>query len=222
MNDTCTKLSAGPFSLWLRNIREALSEKKGISVPCGKCTACCRSSFFIYINGHETQTLNQIPSKFLFPAPFHPPGYKVLGYNQEGCCPMLVKNACSIYRNRPHACRYFDCRILHACGLETDEVMNGPVFQQARRWEFSYPHPRDFTLQTAVRDAARFLRTHPKCVESHIIPRDAIQLSVIAIKVFDVFLKSLRSENDGPRSTQKISKSICRSYEKFEKQRRIA
>ena len=213
-------LPAGTFSTWLRTIRKALRENRGMKVPCGPCIACCRSSHFIHINAEETRTLRRIPKQLLFPAPLRPKGNMVLGYDKQGRCPMLVRNKCSIYRNRPVTCRSFDCRILSASGLAVANNVNNPIFQQSRRWIFHYPSKNDRHLLSAVQKAAKFLTSHSECIQDKRDPIDEIQLSVLAIKVYDVFIKNNGEFGKSGTVSQdlKISKAVKETYTKFEKQ----
>jgi len=206
--------------MWLRSIRKALRENHGMTVPCGHCDACCRSSYFIHINAEETRTLHHIPQELLFPAPLRPHGHMVLGYDQQGRCPMLVINKCSIYRNRPATCRSFDCRILAASGLVTEDNVDNPIFQQARRWKFRCPTKNDHNMLSAVQDAAKFLTSHPEYFRDTIGPVDAIQYSVLAIKVYDVFIKNTNEFGKSGTASQdlKIVKAVKETYKKFEKQ----
>jgi hypothetical protein len=212
-------LSAGTFSTWLRSIRKALRENRGMKVPCGDCNACCRSSHFIHIKAEETRTLRQIPEGLLFPAPLRPYGHMVMGYDKQGRCPMLVRNKCSVYRNRPETCRSFDCRILAASGLAAESNVNNPIFQQARRWIFRCPTKDDRHLLSTVQDAARFLTSHPECIQNNRVPIDEIQLSVLAIQVHDVFIKNTDEFGKSSLASRdlKISKAVMETYEKFGK-----
>ncbi|MDQ3896986.1 MAG: hypothetical protein M3326_07025, partial [Actinomycetota bacterium] len=81
------ELPAGDFSSWLVEMRGALRGENPATVPCGGCTACCRSSKFIHIGPDETDTLAHIPPELVFPAP-RPRGHFVLGYDEHGHCPM--------------------------------------------------------------------------------------------------------------------------------------
>jgi uncharacterized protein len=212
-------LYAGRFSTWLRKMRKALAENRGMNVPCGACDVCCRSSYFIHIKPEETRTLRQIPKELLFPAPLLPKGHMVLGYDKYGRCPMLHKK-CSIYRSRPDTCRSFDCRILAATGLAVKG--NNLIAQQAQRWEFSCPTNNGRNLFSAVQAAAAFLAKHPECIRDNLAPKDEIQLAVLAIKVYDVFLNN-NSADIPSRTTgdSKISMQVLKSYKKFEKRSRI-
>jgi uncharacterized protein len=215
-----TNLYAGRFSTWLGDIRNALAEGRGIKVSCGECDACCRSSYFIHIKPEETRTLRRISKNLLFPAPLLPQGYNVLGYDKHGRCPMLIGNKCSIYKFSPSTCRCFDCRILSAAGFASKA--NDRIAQQAQRWKFSYPTKRDRNLLSAVREAASFLARHPECLRNNFAPRDEIQLAVLAIKVYDVFLTNNVSSLNHLRVDQEsdIVKKILKSYKKFEKRTR--
>jgi uncharacterized protein len=189
-----------------------------MKVPCGDCHACCQSSYYIHINKEETRTLSRIPKELLFPAPYRPPGHMVLGYDSHGRCPMLLRDTCTIYSNRPATCRSFDCRILTASGLVAENSAHHGIFQQARRWKFSCPSQNENRLLSAVQDAAKFLNHHPLSIEDNFVSRDEVHLSVLAIKVYDVFLPS----GDFKRTTKReidesvIMKKVLRSYEKFQ------
>ena len=80
-----------------------------------------------------------IPRALLFPAPGLPPGNLVMGYDETGCCPMLVCSRCTIYEHRPTACRTYDCRIYAAAGVSADRA---DIAAQVARWRFSYPGAR--------------------------------------------------------------------------------
>ncbi len=124
-------------------------------VPCDGCTACCRSSQFVHIEPDEVETLAHIPAELLFPAPLLPTGHVVLGYDENGHCPMLVDDRCSIYAHRPRTCRTFDCRVYAAAEVEPDPVTQPDIARRVRRWRFDHPMPMDRDEQEAVRTAAR-------------------------------------------------------------------
>jgi Fe-S-cluster containining protein len=140
---------AGSFSVWLGEIRGVLRGERDADVPCNGCTACCRSSQFVHIEPDEAETLARIPSELLFPAPLRPAGHVVLGYDEQGRCPMLVDDRCSIYEDRPRTCRTYDCRVFAATGLDPGEGKEA-VAERARRWRFDYPTDTDRQDQEAV------------------------------------------------------------------------
>jgi Fe-S-cluster containining protein len=124
-------------------------------VPCGGCTACCRSSQFVHIAPDETDTLAHISPDLLFPAPRMPGGHLLLGYDERGHCPMLVDDRCSIYEHRPRTCRTYDCRVFTAAGVDPDQPA---IAERTRRWRFDYPTDVDREEQAAVLAAAAQLR----------------------------------------------------------------
>jgi hypothetical protein len=202
-------LSAGCFSSWLRRTRLGLIKGNGIDVPCGECNACCKSAYFIHIRPEETQTLARIPQKILFPAPGLPKGNLVLGYDEKGCCPMLINNRCSIYEHRPQTCRNYDCRIFTAAGVLAGDD-KALITQQIRRWKFSYPTKRDLNLHLAVQAAAKFLQERADCFPDGGPSGNSTQLALVALKVVEVFLKY-----DEASDEIEVAKAIIEANEKF-------
>lgn len=151
-------LSAGDFSSWLREFRNALTKQGGIEVDCDDCIGCCTSSYFVLVEPEETETLARIPREALFEAPGMPRGHSVLGYAKDGRCPMLKGARCTVYEDRPQACRIYDCRVLAAAGLsaggEDKEVIN----RRVKEWTFKFPTDLDRDEHSAVRAAAAFIR----------------------------------------------------------------
>lgn len=182
-------LPAGRFSSWLHRTRSTQFNGNGADVPCGECNACCRSSYFIHIGPKETQTLARIPKELLFTAPGLAEGNVLLGYDENGHCPMLIDNKCSIYEDRPLTCRNYDCRIFPAAGLAAGDDDKPLITQQIRRWKFSLPTMLDRNQHLAVQTAALFLRERAECFPAGVLPRNSTQLAILAIKVYDVFLK---------------------------------
>ena len=129
---TTETLAAGRFSEWL----DELQANDDMSVPCGRCTACCTSSQFVHIAPDESDTLAHVPAELRFPAPGLPPGHVVLGYDAHGHCPMLVDGACSIYAHRPRTCRTYDCRVFAATGVEPDTTQPA-IAERVSHWRFT-------------------------------------------------------------------------------------
>jgi Fe-S-cluster containining protein len=147
-------LDAGRFSAWLGLIQEVIRNGDTSDVPCGSCTACCTSSQFIHIAPGEVDTLAKIPGELLFPAPRLPVGHVLMGYDENGHCPMLVDGACSIYERRPRTCRTYDCRVFAASGLELEDPAKSAISDQVSRWQFQQPERIDQVELEAVRSAA--------------------------------------------------------------------
>lgn len=173
---------AGDFTSWLRAMVTALRGDAESDVPCGTCTACCRSAQFVHIGPDEVDTLAHIPAQLLFAAPRLPRGHLVMGYDDRGCCPMLRDSpdsagGCSIYAHRPQACRVYDCRVFAATGVVPDQPL---VAERAEQWVFRAGEED----RRAVRAAAAFLADHPE-----LLPTDspAAQRAIAAIEVHDLF-----------------------------------
>ena len=180
-------LPAGRYADWLTGMQAALDGERGSTVPCGGCTACCRSAQFIHIGPDEAETLTRIPAELLFPAPHSPSGNVVLGYDENGHCPMLIDDACSIYEHRPRTCRTYDCRVLAATGVELDDDSQRPIARQAARWQFDFPTEIDEVRHAAVRAAATFVRDHADLLPQGVAPTNATQHAVLAIRLHDAF-----------------------------------
>lgn len=181
-------LDAGRFSSWLYSMSESIIENKEACVPCGECTACCRSSLFVHIRPEEINTLASIPKELQFPAPGLPKGYLLLGYDSSGNCPMLMQNKCSIYENRPITCRAFDCRIFSATGIMDAADDKDLIGKKVQRWRFSYETKTDIDMHSAVQSAAKFLCEHQELFPAGFVPPNKLKLAVLAIIVYPVFL----------------------------------
>ena len=176
MNDVSESgRAAGGFLDWLRDMQAALRDEHDAEVPCDGCTACCRASQFIHIGPAETEALARIPKALQFPAPRLPDGHVVVGYDQDGRCPMLVNDACSIYEHRPRTCRTYDCRVFAATGIELDEADKAEIRARAEQWRFEHPTDDDRRAHDElIAVAVELRRTKPAMT--------ATQLAVEAIQ----------------------------------------
>lgn len=179
-------IAAGPFSPWLADMLATLRGEQTSDVPCGPCTACCRSGQFVHIEPDEHAALGRIPSTLLFPAPRLPAGHVLMGYDEHGRCPMLVDERCSIYEDRPRTCRTYDCRVFAAADVEPDEAQPD-IAERVRRWRFDHPDERDQIEHEAVRAAARFVRARGGELPGG-GPTTPVQQAVVAIRVHRAFL----------------------------------
>lgn len=190
-------------------------------MPCGGCNACCRSYYFIPIRPEETEALARIPGELLVAAPGLPAGHVVLGYDEQGRCPMLIEDQCSIYEHRPLTCRSYDCRVFPAAGIRAGDEGKASITQRIRRWKFSCPTPRDRNQQAAVQAAARFLRERADCFPAGVVPSDPTQLAILAIKVYDVFLKHHDESGKTGRvsSGREVAEAVRKANQRFEARR---
>jgi Fe-S-cluster containining protein len=179
---------AGNFSEWLRGTAASLrSGKGGTAVPCGSCTACCRSSMFIHIGPDETQTIQRIPRALLFPAPGLPKGHVLMGYSDKGHCPMLVDDKCSSYEHRPRTCRNYDCRVFTATGVPVDRQTQAEIAQRVEAWVFNYESEESREEQRSVKDAATFLQNHRDLFPPGSLPAQPAQLAALAVRIYKLF-----------------------------------
>jgi hypothetical protein len=209
-------LPAGVFSAWLHDTRIALLEDIGADVPCDGCTACCTSSYFIHVAPDESETLARVPRELLFAAPDLPAGNVLLGYGEDGHCPMLRDEVCTIYEDRPLTCRNYDCRVYPAAGIAADRPL---ITQRARRWAFGYPAKEDRDQHSAVRAAARFVVEHAECFPRGAVPSDPAQVAILAVKVYEVFLgRRVDSGTAAGRAApdREIAEAVVRTSEEFE------
>jgi len=211
-------LPAGDFSSWLRHIRNALLSESGIDVACEGCIGCCSSSYFIHIKPQETGSLSRIRKEVLFSAPGLPKGHLLMGYDKDGRCPMLEKGKCVIYEHRPLTCRNYDCRVFTAAGIAAGGDDKAVINQRVERWKFSYPTESDRNEHLAVRAAATFIREHAHSFPGGQVPNDLGQLAMLAIKVYDVFLKKSGGADtpESARSDTDLVKAIVDACQQFD------
>ncbi len=136
-------ISAGDFGVWLTNLQDIMSAGGESDVACGTCTACCSASQFVHVEPDEDAALAAIPAAWLVLAPGMPLGHQVIGFDADGRCPMLGDSGCTIYDDRPRACRVYDCRVFAAAGIEVDEPEKTAIAQRTRRWVFEYSSEGD-------------------------------------------------------------------------------
>lgn len=180
-------ISAGNFNTWIHNFIESRKTSKGMTVSCGDCRACCTSSYFIHIETDETKTLSLIPKELLFSAPGLPKGHVLMGYNEQGHCPMFKDNKCSIYEFRPQTCRNFDCRIFAATGLY--ESQDKPLLvKRIKTWQFEFPNDIDKEKYKAIKNAVHFLQEYTEAFPKGFVPLNPSPLALLAIRIHDLFL----------------------------------
>jgi uncharacterized protein len=183
-----SEIDAGSYSSWHRATLDALASGNGIDVPCGACTACCRSSYFIHVTPDETETLRRIPRVLRVPAPGLPAGHVVLGYDERGHCPMLVDDRCSIYEHRPRTCRQYDCRVFAAAGVDPVEDGKVRVAVRVRQWRFAHASAADRAGHDATVAASAYLRARPDAIPVGEEPRTAADLAVLGMRASVAFV----------------------------------
>lgn len=182
-----SKLDAGDFGSWVLEMQAAIRGDAGSDVACGTCTACCSSSQFVHIGPEETEALAGIPKALRFAAPGLPKGHVLLGYDDQGRCPMLINDRCSIYQDRPRTCRTYDCRVFPAAGLSIEEKDKMLIARQAQRWYFTYSSAADEVRHDAVRAAGEWITKHANDLPREVVPANTTQHAVMAFRLHGAF-----------------------------------
>jgi len=204
---------AGGFSDWLRGTETSFrSGKGGADVPCGTCTACCRSSLFIHINPEETETIRRIPRALLFPAPGLPEGNLFMGYDDNGRCPMLFDDKCSIYEHRPQTCRDYDCRLFAATGVPIDRATQPDIARRVQEWVFKYEAEGSREEHAALQEAAAFLQKNKSLFPQGSLPTHPGRLAILAVRVYRLFANMTAKARDDAAIADAIA-SLLRATE---------
>jgi Fe-S-cluster containining protein len=141
---------------------------------------------FIHIRPEETQTLRRIPRALLFPAPGLPKGHVLMGYGDQGQCPMFVDNQCSIYEDRPQTCRDYDCRVFAATGILVDVETQPEIARRVKEWAFTYVGEEGREEDRSVKASAAFLMNNRDLFPPGSLPGYPVQLAALAVRVHRV------------------------------------
>ncbi|HWE48562.1 MAG TPA: hypothetical protein VG273_02160 [Bryobacteraceae bacterium] len=170
---------------------------------------------FIHIKPEETETVGHIPRALLFPAPGLPEGHVLMGYTDEGLCPMFVNGECSIYEHRPQTCRSYDCRVFAATGVPVDESQT-EIADRVRAWAFSYKGEGERAEHGTVMQAAAFLQRSRDLSPKGSIPAYPVQLAALAVKIYKLFsdLGEKSGEDTPAKSDAAIAQAIVKALSK--------
>jgi Fe-S-cluster containining protein len=205
------KVAAGDFGKWLAQIRASLRGEGGTDVPCGDCVGCCVSSYFIPVRPEDKEALAVIPTNLLVTAPGQKNGHVMMGYREDGTCPMLNSGKCSIYQQRPQTCRDYDCRIFAAAGIEAGNKDKHVINKRVREWQFTYATEADQLAHNAVLAAATFIKDKGSSFPGGRAPTAPTGIAVLAIKVYAIFLG-----NQLAMSEPEIASSIIKASREFD------
>lgn len=201
-------MPAGAFAAWLEQYLRAQTQPEPAGeVPCGDCTACCKASYFIAIADEERATIERIPRVHLTVSTHNPPEW-ALDQSCSGSCPMLVNDACSIYANRPRACRRFDCRVFAATAISPGSGPRTAVNQQVWRWRFDYPSAADAIRQTALLNAVAFMQRRADLIDPAAAPADTSELAKAAVCVHEVFLQVHIEQQDDEQIAAALNQKL--------------
>ena len=193
---------AGDFANWLAAVDRAVNQQQPLDVPCGTCNACCRSGYFIRVHKTEHKALEAIPKELLFPAPGED-DILVMGYDQEGRCPMLKLDQCSIYESRPATCRTYDCRLFSGCNIDAGPT-RGDVNQVVEQWQFSYQSETATRHHQGLVTAASFLLANKD--ELQIFSDEPLHIAILALRCLPLFLDEPLPDADG--QLQRVKKFL--------------
>lgn len=198
-------VAAGSFGAWLKEIRLALRTQRGTNVPCGDCRGCCVSSYHIPLRPEDHAAEVRIPAQWLVRAS----GRVMIGYRDDGLCPMLQDGNCSIYEHRPQTCRDYDCRIFAAAGIDVGGDDKRVISNRVREWEFTYASDDDRQVHEAVRAAATFIRTKGESFPGGRGPTGSVGIAVLALKCYRVFLgEKIRDDRETARAIIEASRAF--------------
>ncbi len=131
--ETGRKWGGSPLTHW-RSLRRAL-EAGEVAVPCGDCSACCRSGVPIFEDDGS-----EVPKR------------------ADGACIHLDDAGwCERHDSRPEHCRLFTCTLMSIARVVTDnEGMNRALAR--REWNLSSPDDREFQETAQRNEAEKTLR----------------------------------------------------------------
>ena len=183
------RVAAGAFGEWLAAMRRVLRGEQDADVPCGGCVGCCVSSYPIPLRTEDELARAQVPEQWLL-GPARAGERWLMGFREDGSCPFLKGNSCSIYAGRPQTCRDYDCRIYSAAGLVPDGVR--PVIaERVAKWEFVFSSEQERDDADAVRRAAQFIRTNHALFPPVLRAGSATAAAVLAVKTYPLFLGAM-------------------------------
>ncbi len=181
-----TEVAAGAFGEWLSQTHAALRGTGGTDVPCGDCVGCCVSSYYIPIRPADRRALELVPDRWLVRSGRS--GQWLIGYRDDGTCPMQKNGGCSIYADRPQTCRDYDCRIFAAAGIEAGDDTKRVINQRVRAWRFTYATDAEQQSHAAIKRTAAFVRAEAASFTER-VPTSPTGIAVFAVKAFTVFLE---------------------------------
>jgi Fe-S-cluster containining protein len=166
---------------------------------------------FVHIKPEETETIRRIPSALLFPAPGLSKGHVLMGYNDQGHCPMLADNKCSIYEYRPQTCRSYDCRMFAATGVEPDAETQADIAARVKAWVFSYESEQSCYEHSVVKQAAAFLKENRDLFPPGFLPSHPAQLAALAVRIYRLFPDAAAVNDDAAAIAQAIMTALDES-----------
>jgi uncharacterized protein len=210
--DSSRVVAAGVFGEWLLQFRASLRGDGGSDVPCGDCVGCCVSSYFIPVRPSDQGAIARIPAELLVRPPGAPSGHAMMGYLEDGKCPMLSAGQCAIYADRPQTCRDYDCRIFAAAGIDAGGPDKYVINRRVHEWRFDYASEGDKLAHDAIRRTAQFVLQKKSSFPGGRAPTAPTGVAVLAVKAYTVFL----DENVHAKSEAEIALAIIAASGAFD------
>ena len=196
---------AGSLGDWLAAMSAVLKGQRVADVPCDGCVGCCVSSYAIALRPEDSVALAAVPARHLRLSGHG--GVALMGYRDDGTCPMLEAGRCSIYADRPQTCRDYDCRIYAATGLLPDG-QRPVIAERVREWRFDFPTGEELGQHAALQRAAGFIRKHAGLFPHAIRVQSAAAVAVLAVKVWPLFLKEEGDGSDEPPPEEQVRRVL--------------
>jgi hypothetical protein len=197
MASKITQRPAGSLGQWLSTMQAVLRNEAVADVPCDGCVGCCVSSYAIPLRPSDKVALDAVPARLLgLPADGR---LAQMNHRDDGTCPMLEANRCTIYAGRPQTCRDYDCRIYAATGLLPDG--NRPVIRErVLEWRFASATEQESAQLAALHRAASFIREHSALFPPTTRARSAAAAAVLAVKTWPLFIgdEATNEKGGGP------------------------
>jgi hypothetical protein len=147
---------------------------------------------------------DEVPEAHLLRGRDQPAGHHLMGYRDDGRCPMLTASGCRIYADRPQTCRDYDCRIFAAAGIEAGGDEKRIINERIRAWRFRHAGDADRAAQAAIAAAAAFIQTHASAFAGA-APTAPTGIAVLALKAHRVFLDPAVESREAAELARRIT-----------------
>lgn len=183
-------VDAGPFGTWLAQARRVLRGEAEADVPCGTCTGCCTSAYYIRIRPRDRTAVAGISPAYFVRAEGMPPDEALMAWRHDGTCPALESGRCTIYEQRPTTCRDYDCRVFVPAGIDAGDERKSVINARVRAWRFTFEGDAERHAFDAIGRAARFIRDRRRAFpnEGRGVPTAPTGIAVLALKSYEAFL----------------------------------
>jgi Fe-S-cluster containining protein len=206
-------VDAGPFGAWLAQALRVLRGEAEADVPCGSCTGCCTSAYYIRIRPRDRVAVAGISRAYFVRAEGMSPDETLMGWRHDGTCPALESGCCTIYEQRPTTCRDYDCRVFVPAGLEAGDERKAVINARVNAWRFTFEDEAARRAFDAIGQAAAFIQEKRSAFpnEGRGVPTAPTGIAVLALKSHPVFLDA-----NADRDAATIAASIVAASREFD------